>query len=66
MLAVNILLQSLVLKIANRESYILVTNEVKVTHKAGVAYKVKVKYEAKVTHKAKQVRGYLSFLKSPD
>lgn len=66
MLIINILLQSLVLKIANRESYILITNKVKVIYKAEVAYKVKVKYKAKVIYKAKQIKGYLGFLKSPD
>jgi hypothetical protein len=63
-LVVNTPPQSLVLKIADRESRILVTNEVKVTHEAGAAHKVKVKYKVKVTHKAKQVRGYLNFLKN--
>ena len=57
--------QSPVLKIADRESYILVTNEVEVIHEAGAAHEVGVKYEAKVTHKAEQVRGYPGFLKSP-
>jgi hypothetical protein len=66
MLAVNTPPQSPVLKIADRESYILVTNEVEVTHEAGAAHEVKVKYEAKVTHEAEQVRGYPGFLKSPD
>jgi len=66
MLAVNTPPQSPVLKIADRESCILVTNEVEVTHEAGVAHEVKVKYEAKVTHEAEQVRGYPGFLKSPD
>jgi hypothetical protein len=64
-LAVNILLQSPVLKIANRESRILVTNKVEVIYKAGAEYKVKVKYKAKIAYKAKQVRGYPDFLKSP-
>jgi hypothetical protein len=49
------------LKIADRESRILVTNEVEVTHEVGAAHEVKVKYEAKVTHKAEQVRGYPGF-----
>jgi hypothetical protein len=66
MLAINIPPQFPVLKIANRESCILVINKVKVIYKAGAAYKVKVKYKAKVIYKAKQVRGYLGFLKSPD
>lgn len=57
-LAVNTPPQSPVLKIADRESRILVTNEVEVTHEAGAAHEVKVKYEVKVTHKAEQVRGY--------
>ena len=52
MLAVNTPPQSPVLKIADRESRILVTNEVEVTH------------EAEVTHKAEQVRAYPGFLKS--
>jgi hypothetical protein len=63
MLAVNTPPQSPVLEIADRESRILVTNEVKVTHEAGAAHEVKVKYEAKVTHKAEQVRGYSRSLK---
>jgi hypothetical protein len=58
MLPVNTPPQSPVFKIADRESRILVTNEVEVTHEAGAAHEVKVKYEAKVTHKAEQVRGY--------
>jgi hypothetical protein len=64
MLAVNTPPQSPVLKIADRESRILVTKEVEVTHEAGAAHEVKVKYEAKVTHKAEQVRGYPGSLKS--
>jgi hypothetical protein len=64
MLAVNTPPQSPVLKIADRESRILVTNEVEVTHEAGAAHEVKVKYEAKVTHRAEQVRGYPDSLKS--
>jgi hypothetical protein len=63
MLAVNTPLQSLVLEIANRESRILVINEVKVIYEARAAHEVKVKYKAKVTHKAKQVRGYSRSLK---
>ncbi len=53
MLAINIPPQFPVLKIANRESCILVINKVKVIYKAGAKYKVKVKYKAKVTYKAK-------------
>jgi hypothetical protein len=64
-LAVNTLPQSTVLKIADRESRILVTNEVEVAHEAGAEHEVKVKYEVKVMHKAEQVRGYPDFLKSP-
>jgi hypothetical protein len=64
MLAVNTPPQSPVLKIADQESRILVTNEVEVTHEAGAAHEVKVKYEAKVTHRAEQVRGYPDSLKS--
>jgi hypothetical protein len=56
MLAVNTPPQS---PVADRESCILVTNEVEVTHEVGAAHEVKVKYEAKVTHKAEQVRDYL-------
>jgi hypothetical protein len=52
-LAVDTPPQSLVLKISDRESCILITT------------KVEVKYEANVTHKAEQVRGYPGFLKSP-
>ena len=68
MLAVNTPPQSPVLKIADRESCILVTNEVEVTHEAGAAHEVNVKYkyEARVTHKAEQVRGYPGFLTFTD
>ena len=65
MLAVNTPPQYPVLKIADRESCIWITNEVEVTHEARAEHEVKVKYEAKVTHKAEQVRGYPDFLKSP-
>jgi hypothetical protein len=61
MLIINIPLQSLVLKITNRESRILVTKKVEVIYEAGAKHEVKVKYEAKVTHKAEQVRGYPDF-----
>ena len=64
MLAVNTPPQSPVLDIADRQSRILVTNQVEVTHKAAAEHEDKVKYEAKVTHKAEQVRGYPGFLKS--
>jgi hypothetical protein len=64
-LIVNIPPQSLVLKITDQESCILVTNKIKVIHKAVAAHKVRVKYMAKVTYKAKQVKGYPGFLKSP-
>jgi hypothetical protein len=65
MFIVNILPQSLVLKIVDWESGILVINKVKVTHKAKAEYKIKVKYKAKITYKTKQVKGYPDFLKSP-
>ncbi|KAG4412400.1 hypothetical protein IFR04_014468 [Cadophora malorum] len=54
MLAVNTPPQYPVLKIADRESCIWITNEVEVTHEARAEHEVKVKYEAKVTHKAEQ------------
>jgi hypothetical protein len=58
-LIVNILLQSPVLQITDRESCILVINKVEVIYKAAAIYEVGVKYKAKVIYKAKQVRGYL-------
>lgn len=64
-LIVNILPQSLVLKITDRESRILVINKVEVIYEARAIYKVRVKYKAKVIYKAKQIRGYPGFLKSP-
>ncbi|KAF4626709.1 hypothetical protein G7Y89_g11448 [Cudoniella acicularis] len=54
-LTVNTPPQSLVLQITDRESYILVTNEVEVVYKAAAAHEVRVKYKAKVTHKAEQI-----------
>jgi hypothetical protein len=64
MLAVNTLPPP-ILKSADRESCIWITHGVEVTHEVGVAHEVKVKYEVEVTHEAEQVKGYLSFLKSP-